>query len=90
MTKKSSEPHAKMSAESQEKVQEPAREMKDEKIPLAELHQTRDVSEKVTESRELLGKQMSANLIAIAELINKPIPQMQVDEHGVFHEVKSN
>ncbi|WP_180087501.1 MULTISPECIES: hypothetical protein [unclassified Acinetobacter] len=51
MTKKSSEPHAKMSAESQEKVQEPAREMKDEKIPLPELHQTRDVSEKVTESR---------------------------------------
>lgn len=38
--------------------------------------------------REILGNQMVANLIAIAELENKPISQMEVDEHGVFHEIE--
>lgn len=64
-----------------------AKTTKDE-IPVQESHQAREVSEKETEARELLGKQISANLIAIAELTHTPIPHMQVDEHGVFHEIQ--
>lgn len=66
-----------------------AKKIKDE-IPVQESHQASEVSDKATESRALLGKQMSANLIAIAELTHTPIPHMQVDEHGVFHEIQSH
>ena len=65
-----------------------AKKIKNE-IPVQESAQASEVSDKVTESRALLGKQMSANLIAIAELIHTPIPHMQVDEHGVFHEIQN-
>lgn len=65
-----------------------AKKIKDE-IPVEGSAQASEVSDKVTESRELLGKQMSANLIAIAELTHTPIPHMQVDEDGVFHEVQN-
>lgn len=58
-------------------------------IPVEESQQAREVSDKVTEARELVGKQMSANLIAIAELTHTPIPHMQVDEHGGFHEIQN-
>lgn len=43
-----------------------AKTTKDE-IPVEESAQASEVSDKVTEARALLGKQMSANLIAIAE-----------------------
>ncbi|WP_312318668.1 hypothetical protein [Acinetobacter variabilis] len=62
---------------------------KDE-IPVEESQQATGISQQITESRALLGKQMSANLIAIVELTHTPIPHMQVDEHGVFHEIQSN
>ena len=39
--------------------------------------------------RKILGNQIVANLIAIAEFENKLISQMEVDEHGFFHEIKS-
>ncbi len=65
-----------------------AKKIKNE-IPVQESAQASEVSDQVTESRELLGKQMSANLIAIAELTHTPIPHMQVDEHGVFHEIQN-
>lgn len=65
-----------------------AKTTKDE-IPVEESAQASEVSDKVTEARALLGKQMSANLIAIAELTHTPIPHRQVDEHGVFHEIQN-
>ncbi len=65
-----------------------AKKIKDE-IPVQESHQASEVSDQITESRALLGKQMSANLIAIAELTHTPIPHMQVDEDGVFHEIQN-
>lgn len=65
-----------------------AKKIKDE-IPVQESQQATDVPQQVTEFRALLGKQMSANLIAIAELTHTPIPHIQVDEHGVFHEIQN-
>ena len=66
-----------------------AKKIKNE-IPVEGSAQANEVSDQVTESRELLGKQMSANLIAIAELTHTPIPHMQVDEQGGFHEIQSH
>ena len=64
-----------------------AKKIKNE-IPVEGSGQANEVSDQVTESRELLGKQMSANLIAIAELTHTPIPHMQVDEQGGFTRFK--
>ena len=66
-----------------------AKKIKNE-IPVQESQQATGISQQATESRALLGKQMSANLIAIAELTHTPIPRMPVDEHGVFHEIQNH
>ncbi len=65
-----------------------AKTTKDE-IPVEESAQASEVSDKVREARALLGKQMSANLTPIAELTHAPMPHMQVEEHGVFHEIQN-
>lgn len=39
--------------------------------------------------RDALGRQMATDLLAIAEQEGSGIPKMQVDEQGVFYEVKA-